>query len=90
MWFVGSGEHNLHFSEHVRIDTPRGYNYESFGMMGADLPVRDGILGGAGDGLAAEVTDGDARFTSSPAARNGISSRWSRAMAASTDRSAAS
>lgn len=38
MWFVGSGEHNLHFTQHVRIKSARGYNYESFGMMGADLP----------------------------------------------------
>jgi thiamine pyrophosphate-dependent acetolactate synthase large subunit-like protein len=66
MWFVGSGEHNLHFSEHVRIGTPRGYNYESFGMMGADLPCAMGYAAAQAMDGAADVTDGDARFTSLP------------------------
>jgi len=62
MWFVGSGEHNLHFSQHVRIDTPRGYNYESFGMMGADLPCAMGYSVAQAMDTAADVLDGDARF----------------------------
>jgi acetolactate synthase-1/2/3 large subunit len=67
MWFVGSGEHNLHFSQHVRITTPRGYNYESFGMMGADLPCAMGYSAAqAMDEPAPEPSDGDARFSTWP------------------------
>ncbi len=68
MWFVGSGEHNLHFSQHVRITTPRGYNYESFGMMGADLPCAMGYaVAQAMDAPpAAEELQGEARFAVLP------------------------
>ena len=66
MWFLGSGEHNLHFSQHVRIDTPRGYNYESFGMMGADLPCAMGYSAAQAMDAAAEDPNGDARFTALP------------------------
>jgi acetolactate synthase-1/2/3 large subunit len=68
MWFVGSGEHNLHFSQHVRITTPRGYNYESFGMMGADLPCAMGYSAAQAmdDPSAADEPNGEARFGALP------------------------
>jgi acetolactate synthase-1/2/3 large subunit len=67
-WFLGSGEHNLHFSQHVRFATPRGYNYESFGMMGADLPGAMGYaIAQATDEVAAVgAASGDARFVFRP------------------------
>jgi acetolactate synthase-1/2/3 large subunit len=68
MWFVGSGEHNLHFSQHVRITAPRGYNYESFGMMGADLPCAMGYTAAQAvdEPASAESPGDDARFAALP------------------------
>jgi thiamine pyrophosphate-dependent acetolactate synthase large subunit-like protein len=64
MWFVGSGEHNLHFTQHVRIRAARGYNYESFGMMGADVPCAVGYaVAQALEGSAGKPPFDDARFS---------------------------